>query len=275
MVGSGGAAGAKAARRLFLVPESAHTKPELLEGEADHALRVLRLGPGDSVDGMDGAGGLWPLQVRSVARRTVELVQAGEPRFEPRAGEPGSSLPWIECAVALPRGERAEEMADRLTQLGAAALSPLDAARGTPQSRSHGELRRDRCLRIMRAACKQSGRLWMPLLRSLRTADEILNDASPRSVLVLSPRATTRITDWLRRVPPSHAEAWTASRPLLLVVGPEGGFTDVEHQVFDTTGATFVTLGPHTLRVETAAEAGIAVLVEALHAPRGAQAMRD
>jgi len=149
-------------------------------------------------------------------------------------------------------------MLDRLTQLGAAAIAPLSCVRAGPHS---GELpagRRERFERVLREACKQSGRTWLPVLRD---EDPTQGATSRIHGVLLDPRAELTLLEWIR--------GRSADRPLLVLVGPEGGFTAEEQAALVARGAEPVRLGPHVLRVETAAEAAMAVLGAALlNAPR-------
>jgi 16S rRNA (uracil1498-N3)-methyltransferase len=216
-------------------------------------LRVLRLKTGDRLVGLDGRGGSWPLAVASVGRRELKLAAAGEARHDPRPGEKGAALPWIEVCVPWPKGGRVEEMLDRLTQLGAAAIAPLACARAGPHSGVLPAGRRERLERVLREACKQSGRTWLPVLRD---EDPTRKTTGKIDGVLLDPAGDRTLPEWIR--------GRAVDRPLLVLVGPEGGFTAEERADFLRRGAEAVRLGPHVLRVETAAEAAMAVLGAAL-----------
>ncbi len=259
----GNAPGSAAARRFFLERTPVDGRAELCADDLQHATRVLRLGAGDRALGLDGAGAEWPLTVRASAgrgARELELEVTGEPRREPRPGEALSALPWIEIAVALPRGAAAEEMLDRLTQLGAAAITPLATDRGQRPPVTEGT-RHVRWLRITREACKQSGRLWLPALGEARTIAE-LTHRQLAALLVLDPIANDGLSDWIEGASGAALREATAGRPLVVAIGPEGGFTPQESAAFAAAGAEAVCVGPHVLRIETAAEASLAILSE-------------
>jgi 16S rRNA (uracil1498-N3)-methyltransferase len=246
--------------RFFLATPHRAAAPRLLAGEAQHALRVLRLGPGDPLLGLDGEGGLWPLRIARAERDELELAPAGEPERDPAPGEPGAPLPWIELAVSWPRKGRAEEMLSALVQLGAAAITPLDARwRGNaPAPRAPDE----RWLRIAREACKQCERTWLPELSEAKAPSRLLEERAGAAIAVLDARQGMSFDTWARSIVPGHtAGIGTRERPILLAVGPEGGFTPEERELFLLRGATFVSLAPHVLRVETAAVAALAVAV--------------
>jgi 16S rRNA (uracil1498-N3)-methyltransferase len=196
--------------------------------------------------------------VTRVGREGVDVECAGPPVEEQAPGEPGARLPWIEMAVALPRGSHADEMVDALAQLGAAALTPLVTERAGPAARAESEGRRLRFARIAREAGKQSGRLWnLHIGPSLdfeglaARGEAVLVRCDPRGGAGLGLGSLAN-------------GAFTRARPLIVAIGPEGGFTPAEDEWLESRGATPLWLGPHTLRTETAASAALAVLVAAL-----------
>ena len=208
--------------RFFLDGPPEPGPPRLVEGEARHALRVLRLAAGEDCLGLDGLGSTWPMRVTAVGRRDLGLEVTGPPRREPEAGQPGAALPWIEVAVAWPRRPRAEEMVRRLTQLGASRIVPLQARQGGPQSAPAEE--DARWQRLLRDACKQCRRSWLPELGAARSPLEQVLASPPGSVALLDPEHGMALDTWARSLPaPGTEGVGTRKQPLVLAVGPEGG----------------------------------------------------
>lgn len=231
-------------RRLSILRPESGSPPLLAEGELHHAKNVLRLQEGEEVLGLDGVGGLWPLRIASMGRKELMLEVAGEPRITPAPGEPGGG-PHLEVALSLPRAGRAEDAVDRLTQLGMDRLALTVFERTPPSSRELPPGRSRRLERAAREACKQAIRAWVPEVTGPAPLEERLS--SPLApTAVLDPRADLRLADWLDTLTsPSH---------LSLVVGPEGGLTEEELEAASGAGAVRCWLGPHVLRIETAAE---------------------
>jgi 16S rRNA (uracil1498-N3)-methyltransferase len=255
-----------ATRRLVLFLEEAPEgeRVRLSREELDHA-RVLRLAAGDACEGLDGAGRRWPLRVTEVRRGVPSLAVVGPEVAEPRPGEPGAELPWIELAVAWPRKNRAEPMIGDLVQLGAAAITPLSARYRGPEPCP--EEPPARWAKLAREALKQCGRSWAPVLAGALTTEGLL-EARPGAVLGLfDPGRGMSLDTWLRSLRPTPAGVGTQERPLVLVVGPEGGFAPEERDALLRAGATTLWLGPHVLRVETAARAAMAVCAAVLGSP--------
>lgn len=249
-------------RRFALAGPPVRGRFELAEGEVEHARRVLRLRAGDRLIGLDGVGGAWPLVVRRADARDFEVEADGAPTHEPEPGETGAALPWIEVCVPLPRGDRAEALAERLVQLGVAAIRPLLAERASPEARGEGSRRVERLLRVAREACQQSGRLWQAEIHAPEGLAPILTRPAT-SQLTLDPRASASALEVLASAP----IAGTRERPLRLWIGPEGGFSPAEAAALDAAGARRMRLAPYVLRIETAAEAAVAVVVAARLAP--------
>jgi 16S rRNA (uracil1498-N3)-methyltransferase len=252
-------------RAFFLRGDPASGSPKLVEEDCAHARRVLRLAEGDRLIGLDGRGGRWPLVVRDASAGRFEVELAGPPERDPPPGAPGAPLPWIEIAVALPREKRTEELFDRLVQLGAAALAPLAAERAQGERRELSSGRLRRLERIAREACKQCGRTWLPEIHPAHALEPWLALHARSAVAVLDPRAGGRISSWVSDLKAGLAPgSGTRERPIALLVGPEGGFTPEELARAKEAGAVPIRLGPFVLRIETAAEAALAGVVQAL-----------
>lgn len=239
-------------------PRGAHAR--LVESDERHALRVLRLQPGDELVGGDGMGRAWPLRVAAAGRAGLELEVAGASWSDPAPGEPGSHAPRVEVVLALPRGGRSEDALERMTQLGVWSVRPLASERVQGQRREVGPERAERCRRVLREACKQCRRLWTPQFGEPLAPADLPEKAGAGPLLVLDPHGALDLLDWAR----THPGAGSADRPLTVVVGPEGGLTEAESAHLAAAGATAVRVGPHVLRIETAAEAALALLVAAL-----------
>lgn len=253
-----GEPGSAPERRFFLARAPVDGRAELLADEEQHLRRVLRLSIGDRFIGLDGQGGAWPVVIRGSNRGGLDLAIDGQGRQDPAPGTPAASLPWIEVAAPWPRPGRLEEMLGRLTQHGAAAIVRLDCERAGPRGGPFTGARLERLGRVLREACKQSSRTWLPVL-----AEE--GRVEPATSLLLDPGADLGLTEWVAGKRSSSVEpAWTREHPLRLLIGPEGGWSEGERAAWLARGAQPARLGPHVLRLETAAEAAMAILATGL-----------
>jgi 16S rRNA (uracil1498-N3)-methyltransferase len=228
--------------RFFLDAPPDAGRAVLTGDEARHLLRVLRAREGDEVIVFAGTGVAWPARVVRIGRDEVELAVGGP---DSRAADPA---PALTIAVALPKGERQKWLVEKLTELGVSCLVPLVTDRGVAEA-TPAALARLR--RTVIEACKQCGR---------NTLLEIATPATPAELLGRLDPAT-----WPLVADPTGAPLVTLPRPespggILALVGPEGGFTCEEVAGAVAAGCAPVSLGPHVLRIETAAIAAAAAL---------------
>jgi 16S rRNA (uracil1498-N3)-methyltransferase len=223
--------------RFFLAAAPAGDRAVLAGDEARHLSRVLRGQAGDEVVVFAGTGVEWPARIVRVARDEVELA-LGAPRAEPpRTG------PRLTLAVALPKGERQKWLVEKLTELGVDRLVPLVTTRGVAEATAAA---RGRLERGVIEACKQCGRNRLMEIGVPQNIAELLAEITAgRRAVVADPHA-----------PPLDAAMLAANGGEIVgLVGPEGGFTSDEIAAAERAGAVRAGLGPHVLRVETAAVA--------------------
>jgi 16S rRNA (uracil1498-N3)-methyltransferase len=232
---------------LFFVEALEDGSPAALGDEdARHAVRSLRLRPGDEVLLADGAGAVARGTLREEGASTV--VDVAQVRRVTRAS------PLVGVALAPPKGDRLTWAVQKLTEVGADEIVLIESERAVRHwEGDRGERARGRLESVARQAAMQSRRAFVPSVagpRSLRRAVEGGRDAG--DVVVLWEGATAPLADALR---PEAAG-------ILLVVGPEGGFSEREAKDAAAAGAGLASLGEGILRTETAA---LAATVVALH----------
>lgn len=143
-------------------------------------------------------------------------------------------------AVAVPKGDRADWMLQKLTELGVASIIPLKSERSVVLPR---EAKQERWQRILIEACKQSRQAWIPELALLSTIEQAAQHAA--DVKLLLDQHGKPLAGLLQNLP----------KTVLAFVGPEGGFTDGEKQQLQKAGCVAASLGSSILRIETAAMA--------------------
>jgi 16S rRNA (uracil1498-N3)-methyltransferase len=230
--------------RFFITTQPAGDRAVLEGDEARHLTRVLRAKVGDTVSLFDGRGREWPARVASLGRDRVEL-DTGEPAIDPL---PPAAIP-LTLAVALPKGDRQKWMVEKLTELGAARLLPLETTRGVAEATASAQARLERGVI---EACKQCGRNTLMEIAAGRPLDRLLAEVPANACVVIAHPGGR---------PLDTATAPPATTAIIALVGPEGGFTDDELCMADRAGVVRISLGPHILRVETAAIALAARLV--------------
>jgi 16S rRNA (uracil1498-N3)-methyltransferase len=209
--------------------------------EAHHAVSVKRLRPGESVQLLDGRGG--------VADGVVDAIDPGRGRHSAAIRvrvEALRQLPPLSPALrvwsAAPKGDRLEQMIGQLAQVGAASWGFLHTQRGVVDP---GEHKANRLERIALEAGKQCGRAHKLALEQPRQ----LADFTGPSTIVADASGQPGVA-----VPPRAAAAD-------LLVGPEGGWAPQELDQLRAAGATIARFGPHVMRIETAAVVAAAMLI--------------
>ena len=222
----------------------------LLPEESRHALKVLRMQPGDELCAMDGVGGRWRAALlyggEDGARvRLIEALDSGEPPVR------------LTVYQGVPKADKLDFIAQKLTELGAAALVPVKMERCVVKLDARdGQKRRERLERIAREAAKQCNRGRAPAVEAPLTWPQALERMAGHD-LILVPWEEARGL----RMMDVFADRPDA-RDIAVVIGPEGGMTAGEVDAMGHLGARPVTLGPRILRAETAAVAAAALAMQ-------------
>lgn len=230
--------------------------------EAGHALRVLRLRDGDTIECLNGKGrsAIARLQVRG---EEVLLFLHEEYETDVRPVESEEVPICLEMAIL--KGDAMEWVVEKAVELGIKQLIPLATAHTVVQIDRKGPAAfQERWQKIADQALKQSGRLHRlnvatPLHLEERLTQLPSHAQSPRLWFDESLRARdSGLLPWLGKNPD-----W---KELALLIGPEGGWSESERELLTRASgsATFrLGLGPLTLRAETAALYAMAVCTEA------------
>lgn len=206
--------------------------------EAHHLATVRRFSPGDSVVLFNGDGHEYPAEILSVGKRTVSLSVLAPIPVDRELGFP------LVVGSALPKGDRADFLIEKLTELGVTRFVPLITARAIVQPKSSVV---EKFERAVIEASKQCGRNRLMAIDLPRKWEEFVTLPDlPASRMVL-------------HTGPGLPKASVAGG-VAVAIGPEGGFTPEEIGFATEKGWVAASLGPRVLRVETAAIAVVARL---------------
>ena len=233
-------------RRRWIADEVSGNRATLTGAHADHLARVLRARVGQEFD----------VIANGVLRRG-RVIAIGDTRVE---FELGPAIPaevvslQLTLLLAIFKFDRMEWAIEKCTELGVARIVPLIARRTDPHLVSASAKRVERWRRIALHASEQSRRSSPPeILDSMKVREAL---ALPAEVKVLLSESEDQF--YLR----------DARRPeegvVLLAIGPEGGWTEDEIEMFRDNGWASASLGTTILRAETAAIAATAITMSGL-----------
>jgi 16S rRNA (uracil1498-N3)-methyltransferase len=233
--------------RIHIPAERWGPKLTLTEAERRHLVSVLRLGPGEQVEVFDGQG--------HVCR--AELIREGQKWFllpGPRESRP-ENLPTVHLGIALLKGKKLGTVVRMATEVGVASIQIFTCARSVPKADTRRMKERIRRFETIAAeSARQSCRSSVPTVQPLRTFEEIISgDLPPFCALLHESAEGSLLTGLLSDAGPQR----------LLLVGPEGGFTQDETDAAERKGFHIVHLDLPVLRAETAAV--VAAALACLH----------
>lgn len=234
MVGRGGAA---IGVRVLLPAGAARAGAVVeLEPEESHHLRVRRALAGEEVELRDGAGLLGRGSLEPAGEhwrvRVVECTAAARP-------------PAVALAVAAGDKDRFAWMVEKVSELGASDVIPVESARTAGVASRLRNAHIERLARRAVESVKQSGAAWATVVHEVAAFAEVVAREFPGS-------------RWLGDAAGALPAA-AVSGPVAILIGPEGGFTADERAAALELGWAPILFGAHTLRFETAAIAAAAI----------------
>ncbi len=238
---------------FYTPPENIQKDTLTIEGdEAKHILSVMRYRTGDTIYVVDGKGFRYNVLIEKTSKSSLQGKILSRIR---RENEPACN---ITLAQSVCRQERMDFLIEKATEIGVSSIIPIITQRGlvkigeSPKSRAKIE----RWRRIAIASMKQSLRTVLPKIENIITFENLLPriksyDLTLIASLEKDSKNIQDFEDLKRKV-----------KKILLIVGPEAGFTPDELSKAKFHGAIPVTLGTRRLRAETA---GIVFLSLILH----------
>lgn len=223
---------------LFFVndlPTTVGSSYEFANDDANHAIKVLRMQAGAEFMLSDGNGAWSQVKAIEVKKKSMQ-VQVIDSGFQ------NALATTITVVQALPKGDRAKEAIELLTEAGVDRIVPWSSARSIGKGS-------DKFAITAREASKQSRRFRIPEVTEIATTAQICDAIKISDLaIVFHESATDKLSDQVSLHNVAH---------LLIIIGPEGGLTDEEIAAFTGCGAKVALMGRPILR---SAHAGIAAV---------------
>ncbi len=204
---------------------------ELNADESHHAVKVLRQNKGDILNLLNGKGGIFEAQIIEAHPKgcLMEIIKASfNAAFEPK----------IHIALSfLKNRDRMEWFLEKAIEIGVSEISFFTSKHSEKKSSNE-----ERLLKIGISALKQSGNTWLPKINAHVSFEGLLNEAMTHKYIAYCPvESSQHLTHFA-----NHSDA-------LVLIGPEGDFTEEEVAQAHAKGFISVSLGEQRLRAETAA----------------------
>ena len=226
---------------------------QLSDGEAHHALRVLRLQAGATVVVLDGIGHTLDCEVREITKRHVTLAVRHR-TFSP-------PLPCqITLLQAIPKAKAMDYIIQKATELGAARVVPILSERVVVQLDAREAAAKAAKLQpVAIEAVKQCGSPWLPQIEPPVSLSQFLarGESFELPLVAALPAGSSSPREFIRQFLERHHRLPATA---CVWIGPEGDFSPAELEQLRASGALPITLGRLVLRSDTAAIYSLSVL---------------
>ncbi|MGD9676802.1 MAG: 16S rRNA (uracil(1498)-N(3))-methyltransferase [Vulcanibacillus sp.] len=234
-------------QRYFVDPKLFSEDKVIIIGEdAHHITKVLRCNIGDKIiccnnGGLDVITEIIYMSFERVETKIISIIKQDR--------EP---LVKITLAQALPKSDKMDFIIQKGTEIGVTTFLPFNSERTIVQLNQQKEQKKiGRWEKIAKEAAEQSHRSRIPNILPIVNYKELIGNFKNRIVLIAYEREVT--TTLFKAI-----ENMSELKEILLIIGPEGGFSDQEVELASKNGAISISLGRRILRAETAGLVGVA-----------------
>ncbi|ARF67174.1 16S rRNA (uracil(1498)-N(3))-methyltransferase [Paenibacillus larvae subsp. pulvifaciens] len=245
-------------QRYFIPKEQFGSTSVRIEGDdAHHLVRVMRAQAGNKIIVSDGLSREALAQITEVDKAVVTAAIIEE---RPMTAEPRIQV-WV--AQSLPKADKMETVIQKGTEIGAARFLPFVSERTVVQYDAKKETKRtQRWQKIAKEAAEQAHRNRIPVVEGVHSWKQILEQTARMDAawICYEKEDSLQIRDALFQ---ADALKRNDDKPvrIMLIVGPEGGFTEKEIEQAEESGCRSIGLGTRILRTETAAMVGLTCIL--------------
>ncbi|WP_409341367.1 16S rRNA (uracil(1498)-N(3))-methyltransferase [Paenibacillus sp. MBLB4367] len=246
-------------QRYFITPDRFGTDRVSVTGDdAHHLTRVMRAQVGDKFICSDGQNREALAEITQLGK---DAVEAAIVELLPMTSEPAIQV-WV--AQSLPKGDKMETVIQKGTEIGATRFIPFISERTIVQYDERKESKRlERWHKIAKEAAEQAHRNRIPVIEPMHSWKQLLRRAGDVQLALVcyEKEGQLQLRELLRGALGRQSVEPSDQHCVLLIVGPEGGFTEKEIAEAEEAGIKSISLGKRILRTETAALVGVTCIL--------------
>jgi 16S rRNA (uracil1498-N3)-methyltransferase len=240
--------------RFSLKQSDIRSSSVFLDGEEHHHLsRVARIKPGEKVWLFDEHGTNYLARVEEISKKRTRLA------ILERQVTPVPKVK-ITLAQALIKSKKMNSIIQKATELGVTTIIPVLTARTVVRIEERAKKKLERWQKIIHAAAKQSKIHFLPSISFPVTLKKLVEERDEAKKLVLSENRGKYLKDILVQGTGLEREREELPSSVVILVGPEGGWTSEEEEYILGHGYEAVSLGRQVLRTETASLSSLAMI---------------
>lgn len=230
---------------FYSPPANISKESLIIDGEEfSHLTHVMRKKAGDIIRVVDGVGTAYDVRLEEITKNTAHGSIL--------TSYPNHNEPMIHITLAvgiLKNPSKFDFLVEKVTEIGVREIIPLKTERTIP---SNAKI--DRWQKLALAGMKQSGRSYLPQIRELMSLEQYINEPHSFDLkFIAHEKATEQIS--------SVKISYSSSRSIVILIGPEGGFSDAEVERCVAADYKPVSFGERRLRTETAAIVASTLLI--------------
>lgn len=163
-----------------------------------------------------------------------------------------NNIPSVTVAQSLVKEQKMDYILQKSTELGVNKIIPIEAERSIIKANGKSDKKIERWNKIVKEASEQSKRISIPKVSEIKNIKELIKEEYDYKILCSVNETSTTIKKVLQNA--------TISDTILVVIGPEGGFTKSEEETLINNGFISTSLGNRVLRTETASSFVLSII---------------
>ncbi|OGC16966.1 hypothetical protein A2282_08700 [candidate division WOR-1 bacterium RIFOXYA12_FULL_36_13] len=217
--------------------------------DTNHIKNVLRLSEKDVIEVFDSSGNIYTSIIKKIEPDKISCVISGIKKEEI---EPQTKITLAQC---LPKGKKMDMIIQKATELGVFNIIPVVSERTIPKIEEKSDKKISHWQKIAKEASQQSGRSIVPQIKSLTKFEDIVKPSINYNFKLIpwEGEKNNPLKEAVVVASQNSEPLQQDHKKILVLIGPEGGFSQEEVKMANANNFISVSLGKRILRVETAA----------------------